>query len=261
MRTMNDIQSLHRAFAILNIISQEPHAARSGTIAERVGLPKTTVLRMLNTLENIGAIVRDPAAGHYRIGSVILTLAYPKPTHQQLIDLAKSHLLQLANRTGETVYLCVQSGDQVHYIDQIDAQHHILLRNWVGVSFPLHTTAPGKLFLALWDDEKIEEYLKRPLEKYTERTIVEPEKIRDYILDIRDKQVAWTHGQTEIELVGVAAPIYTTLGTLAGALAVGGPSFRFPGQGQEEAVASLVLETAELVSQGLQMNQMAQLKR
>lgn len=245
---MSDIQSLHRAFSILQLISEEPELARPSLIAEQIGLPRTTVLRMLATLENIGAVVRPPNSKTYSIGQTIQQIAQPKPSRQQLKLVARPHLQTLAHETGETVYLCVESRQQVYYVDQIDAQHHILLRNWVDTYFPLHATAAGKLFLAFWEEAKLEAHLKRPLTQFTPNTITQPDKIRSYIKAIRQAGVAWTHGQTEEGLVGVAAPIWGQNQLLVGAVSVGGPAFRFPRAGTEEKTAVSVIETARKIS-------------
>ncbi|MEM7112861.1 MAG: IclR family transcriptional regulator [Chloroflexota bacterium] len=248
---MSDIQSLHRAFAILQIISQQPQAARPVSIATQTGLPNTTVLRMLTTLENIGAVVRDVEAGTYGIGTVVYDLAHPKPSHQQLKEAARPYMHQLANQTGETVYLCAEAGEQVYYVDQIDTEHHILLRNWIDIAFPLHTTAAGKVLLAFWEDAKIQAYLARPLEQYTENTIIDPDAICAYVEMIRKNGFAWTHGQTEEGLVGVAAPIWGQSQQIVGALSLGGPAFRFPKAGEAEQVAQQVVETAKQISSQL----------
>ncbi len=244
------IQALERAFSILKVIDEAPDAIRPAEIAGQIDLPRTTVIRMLNTLEELGAVVRVEDGRHFQIGPTIHTFAHSKPKLRDLKRIARPCLEQLAQQTGETVYLCTLADSQVYYLDQIDSQHHILLRNWIGTYFPLHTTAAGKILLAFLPDDTLQTYLAPPLEKLTEKTITNPDTIRQYVDDIRQVGHAWTHEQTEAGLVGVAAPIYQAHRVIA-AVSLGGPAFRFPPKGQDQAMADLVKATAEQISQRL----------
>jgi DNA-binding IclR family transcriptional regulator len=249
---MSDIQSIHRAFEILKVISKNSDSARSSVIATHTNLPYTTVLRMLSTLERAGAVVRHSTESTYSIGPLIQDLTHPKPSHEQLKEIARPYMQQLANKTRETVYLSVEIEDQIHYVDQIDADHDILLRNWIGLSFPMHTTAPGKLLFAFWKDHEIDAYLEKPLEKYTDKTITDTVAIREYIKEIRAKGIAWTNEQTAEGLTGVAAPLFFKDNVLVGAISVGGPTFRFEKLGKKYEVEQQITKIAKQLSQSLQ---------
>ena len=248
---MTTIQSLERAFSILKVIDEASNAIRPAEIAECIGLPRTTVIRMVTTLEALGAVVRADDGSSFQIGPTLRAFARSKPKLGYLKKIAQPHLKQLAAETGETVYLCILERHQVHYLDQIDSRHHILLRNWVGSYFPAHTTAAGKALLAFLPEDKFLAYLKRPLEKFTKNTIIDPDQIRGYAKTIRATGYAWTYGQTEDGLVGVAAPIYSEAEQPIAAVAVGGPAFRFPPAGQDEAMAQCVVRTARQISERL----------
>ncbi|MEM7343640.1 MAG: IclR family transcriptional regulator [Chloroflexota bacterium] len=245
------IQSLERAFSILKTIDASSTAIRPAEIAEHIDLPRTTVIRMLGTLEALGAVTRAEDGRNFLIGPTIQAMAQSKPKHRILKQIARPYLEGLANSTGETVYLCTQSHDQVYYLDQIDSRHHILLRNWVGSYFPLHTTAAGKLFLAFLPDEELTAYLTPPLEALTDKTVTNPAAIRHYVAEIRQDGCAWTNEQTEEGLIGVAAPIYQGVGQLVAAVSLGGPAFRFPPKGKDQAMAQQVIKTAQKISQKL----------
>ena len=241
------IQSVQRAFDILKAIDNATEPTPATKIAKTINLPRTTVIRMLTTLEEIGAVQRVENGKSYQIGSVVRLLGQPKTTERKLKKIARPELQQLAQTTGETVYLCVPVGQQVYYLDQIDSRHHILLRNWAGCYFPAHTTAAGKVFLAHLGVEELELYLKRPLESYTDKTITNPTDIRAYAQQIPRDGFAWTHAQTEEGLVGVAAPIFDGQGKVVAAVSLGGPAFRFPKQNQADLAAQTVVQTAHRI--------------
>jgi len=241
------IQSVQRAFDILQIINKESNADNAATIAQCIDLPRTTVVRMLATLEEVGAVNRVGESNRFQIGSMLRGFGQPKRSSEAFKAMARPFLSKLAEETGETVYLCMPVGNQVTYLDQIDSQHHILLRNWTGSYFPAHTTAAGKLFLAYMSNEKLETYLSNPLEQFTTETVTEPDKVRAYVQEILQTGVAWTHGQTEKGLVGVAAPVFDENGRVILAISLGGPAFRFP---EDPALAARqVIQTARAVSE------------
>ena len=248
------IQSIQRAFDILDVIDKQSAPSRAADIASQVELPRTTVIRMLDTLEKVGAIQRVPNSNTFYIGARLRNFGRAISHKPTLKELARPFLQELADQTGETVYLCTPTPDfQAHYIDQIDSPHQILLRNWVGKSLPIHATAPGKVFLAYLSPNALQQFLSTPLVRFTEKTVTDPEQIRAYVPEILNKGYAWTHEQTAAGLIGVAAPIFSpTEKTVIAAASLGGPAFRFPPPNQSQAVADLVVETAYKITMRLQ---------
>lgn len=242
------IQSIQRAFDILQALDQINEPARAAIIAEQIDLPRTTVIRMLATLEDVGAVQRVSGSNAYQIGTAVSLLGQPKTSRNKLKALAKPEIEQLAHATGETVYFCVPAGSQVYYLDQINSRHHILLRDWTDTYVPAHATAAGKVFLAYLSANELEAYLTHPLKRFTPKTITEPNKIRAYTKKIRQRGVGWTHGQTEEGLVGVAAPVFNRNQAVKAAVSLGGPAFRFPKPNKQEATAQAVVETAQRIT-------------
>lgn len=243
------IQAVERALEILKAIDQTAGPARASALAAAVDLPRTTVIRMLTTLEKMGAVRRIDEAGGYQIGPVIQHMGQPDAALQNLKTAAKPALQKLARETNETIYLCTPAGDEVYYVDQIDSRHHILLRTWIGGYFPAYATAAGKVFLAHWPVKRLDRYLQNRLEKFTPQTVTDPSEIRAAAAETRRTGVAWTHAQTEIGLIGVAAPVYDPQQNVVAAVSLGGPSFRFPPPGQEKTIASAVRQTGVAITE------------
>ena len=245
------IQSIQRAFDILKAIDDESEPARAAAIAKQIDLPRTTVIRILGTLEEVGAVIqvsgKQNGSRQYMIGPTARFLGQPKTNGANLKEIARPDLERLAAETGETVYLCIPTADEVYYLDQVNSQHHILLRDWVGQSLPMHATAPGKVFVAWLSPEALDRYLSKPLKVFTPKTVVDPTQIQAYAREIREAGFAWTHEQTETGLIGVAAPILNKDREIVGAVSIGGPSFRFPGPNQEKLMEQFVTETARRI--------------
>ncbi len=247
--TSSNIRSVERAFTVLEALRLQPGGANATTIAKQSNLPRPTVIRLLTTLKNIGAVERIEDTNNYQIGLTILTLAAQPPLSRQLTAIARSYMQDLAQSTGETVFLCILDNHQVHYIDQINSQYNIQLRDWTGARYPLHTTSTGRMLLAALSPEALERYLARPLERYTKQTITDPATLRQQLAAVKKQGYAWSREQTEEGLVGVAAPIYDQDGQIIAAVSVGGPAFRFPQPDQEQAVADLVVQIARQISE------------
>jgi DNA-binding IclR family transcriptional regulator len=247
---MSDIQSVRRAFTILKAVSaNEADGATLSEIAASVELPKSTVSRMLTTLEHVGAVERLAARDGFRIGDGVLALASSLSSYpRSLSALARPYLQQLAQATGETLTLCVPDGECAHYIDQINPGRALQVHDWTGQRIPLHACSDGKLFLAHRTDAEVERYLSRPLERFTAHTVTSASALRRELRAIRKAGCAWTHGEYDAEIVGVAAPVRDTSGAVIGSVCLFGPAYRWPEEGDAATLVELAKATAARIS-------------
>ena len=239
---MAEIQSVKRAFQILHTVAQFPNGALLGKIATLTGLAKSTVSRMLTTLEEIAAVQRDHTNTGYRIGPAIAELI-TRPSW--LVSIAESYLQQLVDETGETATLSIMDGDCLLYVAQrSDPNRNIRLRDWTGTHFPtLHVASPSKLFLA-HDTALRQRYLSKPLERFTENTIVDQANLKAHLHQICQQGYAWVREEFERGLAGVSAPIFGRNGNIVAALSLYGPAFRVPTHENEKEFSALVLKQA-----------------
>ncbi len=239
---MSEIQSVHRAFAILRAVAQVPTGAQLGDVAACTGLPKSTISRMLTTLEKIGAVERlHPNAG-YRIGRAVAELL-ARPSW--LVSLAQQPLQQLVDATGETATLSTMDGERLLYIAQkSDPNSNIQLRDWTGTHFPtLHVSSPSKLFLA-HDAVLRQRYLAKPLERFTENSITDLAQLVTHLDQVCQQGYAWVREEFERGLAGVSAPVFGRNRKIVAALSLYGPVFRVPTQENEKEFSDLVVKIA-----------------
>ncbi len=244
---MSSVQSVERAFAILKVVASHPNGVGVTEIAKQVGLPVSTVARLLTTLTNVGAVERVPEKTDFQIGTEIISLASQVTHDRQLTILARPFLLELAVAAGEAVALCVLDGEQMCVIDLIRSQRRVRVKNAVGDRYPLHATSPGKVLLAYLSDKRLESYLARPLKHYTENTITNPDELRQQFGKIRDQGVAWVNEELE-EIAGLATPIRDSNGDVIAAVNLYGPTSRFPPEGKEDELADLAINAAKEIS-------------
>ena len=246
---MSRVQSIERAFSVLAALSDGPSGVT--TIAARSHLPKSTVVRLLRALQSEDAVEQDTDGGHYRLGRRVADLASSFSPPHSLVTLARPFLRELATATGEAAGLSVPEEGEAHYIDQVDTPNPIAVRDWTGSRVPFHAASSGQVFLAHLPAPALDAYLAQPLERFTERTLVDPLALRERVRAVALHGVAWAHDEFMTGLSSVAAPVAGQAGEVIAALHVHGPSYRFPGDRGEAEVGALVAAAATRLSRRL----------
>lgn len=246
---MSQVESVARAMKIVEALAQSP-AGLSET-ARRVGLPKSTVARLLATLENAEAVERDEDGRLYRLGPMVQRLSSAAGGPGQLTAFARPYLDELTSFTGEAAGISIPDGYQVHYVDQTEAEHPVQVRDWTGELIPMHVVPSGLVIMAHWPEEQIDRYLHRDLVRLTPNTVTNREEIRRRLAEIREKGYAWVFEEFVEGINSVAAPVLEESGLITAALHVHGPAYRFPGPGEDARLGEAVAQSARRLSEAL----------
>jgi IclR family acetate operon transcriptional repressor len=236
------VQSIERAFVVLSALADGPLGVTD--VAERARLPKSTAARMLASLAREGAVEQAGEGTTYRLGPRLLTLATGVRSTRGLVAIAHPFLVELAERTGEAAGLSVPDGRSVHYIDQVDSPNPVMVRDWTGSRSPMHAVSSGLVVLAAMKPPALEAYLSGPLERLTDRTVIVPSQLRDRLWNVRRDGYAWVRDEFAVGISSIAAPIADASGEVVAAVHVHGPSYRFPPDGQSDAIGEAVEATA-----------------
>jgi IclR family acetate operon transcriptional repressor len=249
---MAHVESVARAVKIIEALAMSP--AYLSDLARTVDLPKSTVARLLSTLEEVEAVERDDEDHRlYRLGPMVQRLSSAAGGPAQLAGFARPYLDELTELTGEAAGLSIPDGYAVHYIDQTDATHPVQVRDWTGELIPMHVVPAGLAMMAYWPSQQTERFLKRDLEKMTPNTITEPETIRHRLKEIREVGYVWVFEEFVEGINSVAAPVLWDEDVVAGALHVHGPAYRFPGDSDQHKIGMAVAETASRLSEALRI--------
>ena len=246
---MSRVQSIERAFAVLAALTDGPIGVTE--VAERVALPKSTAARMLVSLAREGAVEQVPGETRYRLGPRLETLATGMVATRNVVAIARPHLAELAASIGETAGLSIPDGSTMHYVEQVDSDHPVSVRDWTGARIPMHAVSSGLAVLALWSRARIEAFLGDPLERFTDRTMTDPSELRMRLQRIQLEGNAWTNGEYAEGIASVAAAIADASGEVVAAVHVHGPSYRFPAAGRETAFGLQVTATATRIARTL----------
>jgi DNA-binding IclR family transcriptional regulator len=239
------VQSIDRAFRVLKALAVEPSGITD--LATRIGLPKSTVARMLSSLEDQGAVTREAEGSVYSIGMGLVELAGAVDATAALATSVLPHLTWLAGRLQEAAGFSVPSGYTMQYMAQVESPNPVQVRDYTGLTVPMHVGPSGLCVMAHWPEDELARYLSRPLEAYTESTLTEPSAIRDRLEEIRVVGHCWVSEEFAEGINSVAAPVMTD-GSALGAIHVHGPSYRFPRDTDRDAIARTVTDVADRFS-------------
>jgi DNA-binding IclR family transcriptional regulator len=232
----NGIQVIARAAAVLRALKDDPTGLSLGQIADRVGLPRSTVQRIVAALQEERLVISSNQGSGIRLGPELHALA--RAARYNIVERCRPYLVDIMNRTGETVDLSVLRGNQMIFLDQVQGNHRLRTISSVGEVFPLTTTANGRACLALLPDADAEALTR------TERASAgKPDwpSLRSELVRIRSTGLAQdlddhTDG---VSALGIA---FTDLTGALHAISVPVPSSRFADQRERVAEALLTLK-------------------
>jgi IclR family acetate operon transcriptional repressor len=188
------------------------------------GLTKTTAHRLLSALESEGLVARNPRTGSYRLGPAAIALGLEALQSHDLRTQVHPVLERLATETGETATLEVLHEGQVLILDEVAGPHVLSASGHIGTRWPLHATSTGKVLLAF--QVAAMDALQPPLAGYTRSTITNLRALRREIERVRERGHGIVLGELEEGFNAVAVPVRDSLGTVAGAVSLGGSAAR-----------------------------------
>lgn len=247
------VQSVQRAFYILQAVSDQSNGIGVSAIAAKTGLHTSTVSRLITTLENVNALSRVDGGSQLILGEGLIDLVSRAPWTERMIALTRPFLRQLADQTRESVGLTrLDEQRQCHVFFQIESQHHVRIRDWTGHRFPLHVTSSGKLWMAEWDAEQLQAYFANPLEQAASQSVTTLTKMQAEFGQIRKEGAAWTVDELEDGLLSIAVPIKSLEAGQLAAIYLSAPVYRFTKTAVRQKLAQQMRETAEKINKAIE---------
>jgi DNA-binding IclR family transcriptional regulator len=224
LRDRNGVQVIARAAKILRTL-EGSSGMSLGQLAARVGLPKSTVQRIIAALDAENFVVSASPGGRLRLGPALVRIAHS--IRFPIAETVRPYLRELSEKTGETVDLAMLDGDKAVFVDQIPGTHRLRAVSAIGVSFPLHCTANGKAMLAAMDAEALNRVRKRlRLTAFTENSIQSWAKLEQELSGIRKAGIAYDREEHSIGISAIGTAIIGFEGEIA-AITIPTPTVRF----------------------------------
>ena len=241
-----------KALAVIETLARHDAPAGVTHLAEELGLTKSNVFRLLNTLVKQGYVKQDPASGKYDLTLKLWHLGMTVHSRLDLKNIAAPFLQELMEITRESVHLSVFEQGEVIYVDKVESDQPVRAYSRVGDRPPCHSVATGKALLAYLPSDALEKVFQQGLAKYTSRTVTSMPNLLKELQTIRRDGYSVNRGEWREGVCGVAAPIRNSSGVVIAAVGISGPAERF--KGKKLAFAKPVIQCANAISQALGMH-------
>jgi DNA-binding IclR family transcriptional regulator len=249
LREPTHVQSVERAASLLRAVAAASGPEATATsLADAVGLNRTTTWRILASLERERLVNHDRETGWYSLGFGLIDLA--GQAGGTLAQSARVVLQQVAARTGETAALAMLRGAELTYVAHATPRA-VVSAGWHGLPVPMHATSTGKALLAFSEPDDLRMLLDLPrggrLPRFTATTITSLSALREELARTRERGYSECRGEFESSAWGVSAPVLDVAGRPAAIVSVWGPSERLP-EGRFEEVGPIAVWGAEQIA-------------
>ncbi len=242
------LKSLNKAMQILNALAQENVELGVTELSKKVGWHKSTVHRILVTLEDERLVAQDKVTQKYRLGIKLFELGSLVQEQVEIRKLALPAMKRLAQETEESIDLNIISSGKRVSIEKIESTHDIRRIIQLGERLPLYCGGSGKALLAFLPEEEIDKILQQErLIPFTSHTITDPFKLKEHLKEIKKLGYATSFEERIPGSASVAAPIFNFKGKVVASLSISGPISRFTHEKLPKLIA-LVKDTTRDIS-------------
>ena len=254
------IVPLQHALKVLRMFPAEESRLRADEIARRLGMHESSVARVLGALEQERLLERDAASGAFRLGAGLVALAGPLLTGIDLREAARPYLEKLARASGETASLSLWTGSEALNTEQVLGPAGAKQFSTPGRLNPAHCTAagptpprraaPGVFPVSAPPPAEIERILSSPLERFTDDTIVDRDRLMTAIKTVQRDGYAINDGEFMPEIAAIASAVRDWRNEVVAAVVVTLPRGRFTPERRDELIRG-VRDSARDISRRL----------
>ncbi|MEW6663163.1 MAG: IclR family transcriptional regulator [Bacillota bacterium] len=250
----NSIRAVERALQVLSCFRPGCRELGVTEISQELGLYKSTVHRILQTLQNYGFVQQNPENQKYRLGLKLFELGSLVVSGLDIRRVALPYMKKLRDQLNETVGLNIINNFQRICVEKVESQAEV--RNFVEVGQvgPLYCAASGKLLMAHLPPAD-QEYIitSQDLRSWSTGNSISPEELRQDLAQIRQQGYAISRNERVFGVCSISAPIKDHTGKTVAGLTVSGPEGRFTEQRVPEIIR-LCISTASEISRELGFN-------
>ena len=240
------IKSLDRGLEILFILAE--HKSKGVTeLANELQVDKSTVFRLLETMEKRNLVQQDKTTAKYKLGIGLLHISEGLVKNLDIINVSKPTLKQLMDSTKESVHLCTFANDKVYVVDQVKSDQIMKVSATIGHEEPIYCSSVGKCILAYLPDETKNRIIDGvQFIPYTEKTKVSKEALMEEIQLIRKKGYALDDEEVSVGVCCIAAPIYNHRGEVKSSIGISGPSARIRPENIDSYISKLKIAASNI---------------
>ncbi|MBP2656687.1 MAG: iclR [Firmicutes bacterium] len=241
------LQSVDNALRILELFSQNVQELGVYDISRALDLGRSTVHRLLTTLENRGFVEQNPDNAKYKLGIKIVNIGGTMLSRLNIIKECHPFLAAISRETGESGHLSLYSRGTITFVDKVQGNNPASMTSVIGMKRPAYVTGTGKSLLAFLPEAELERYLQTvQFEKYTPATITDSNELRQCLETIRKQGYGEDQQESEEGLVCFAAPVRDRTGRPVAAISVSGAASRM--NSRKEELIKKIRDAAEKAS-------------
>ncbi len=245
------IALIGKVVRILEALRDAPDGASLQALARQTGYVKSSIHRILLSLNKHGYVHQDAPGGVYRLGLKLLAMGRAVNGGVSLLAAARPHLRELLTAFDETTYLAVLRGESGIFVDVQETSSDLRLVGPLGAEVHFHATAAGKAMAAVLPPERRAALLaKLPLPRLTARTLTSRAVVDREWARVQRTGVAVNREETILGAIFLAAPVFDADRHVCGAISVGIPKARFSSR-IERAVAGSLKDSCTRLSDTL----------
>lgn len=251
---MSNVQSIQRAFDILEVLATERDGMGVTQLGEKLDLHKSTVHRLLNTMMTLGYIDKKPITGVYCLGMKFVELASLYLGSVELKAEANYYIREYLDRVKLPIQMAILTDGEALFIEKVEVSNSIRVYAEIGKRVPIHCSSMGKALVFDYSDEEIAAiYKDKEMIKYTPTTIVTIEELIADVKAARKRGWSFNRGEFEADIYAIGAPVYDYRGVIIAA--VGAPYRKDQTNGRTpEDIAELICELARTLSKRMGYN-------
>jgi DNA-binding IclR family transcriptional regulator len=240
-----------KALAALDEVRASPEALSLNELTQRIGLAKTSLFRILHTLEKAGYLERD-AAGLYRAPESLRPMSSRHLQQQQLINAAMPRLKALNREFRETISLAMLFENHIEVVATIESPQLIRMGNTVGRILPPHASSLGKAITAFQPEDRRESLIRSyGLHRFTAHTITDEVELKQELERIRQTGRSLDAEESALEGACFGAPIRGADHAVIGAISLSMPKMRLRSDAERDRVITAIARAAAEISEEL----------
>lgn len=243
------VQSLATGMSVLKAFNTEHASMSLPEIAATVGISKSAAQRFAFTLEALGMLKKDPYSKRYSLSSYNLDAGYQYLQSHPVLERANPYLLDLNQRTGETVNLAEPAGDNMVYIGRFPSLVRLIMHMPIGQRIPMFCASTGRAYLSHLSDDAARTVLERSDRvRYTPQTETDVERLLAIVRQAREDGFAYCNEEFYRGDLALAVPVRDTAGNVIAGLNLSVSSTAWTVKRAITKFVPLMLETAHLIS-------------
>jgi len=202
------IPAIRRTLALFDLLAQSRRSLSLSEISRRLQLPKSSVHRILATLEEQECVRRNPETDRFSLGVKLMALSRAALEGAELREQAAPHLLRLQQQTGLTIHRAVLEHKQAVLIAKLEPLGQPTVGTWIGRAMDLNSTAAGKALIAHLPEAEIGRlFSSRAFVRHNHRTIVGLAHLNRELAAVRESGYALDDEEDELGVRCIGAPV------------------------------------------------------